>query len=641
MKKQIILGTAGHIDHGKSSLVRALTGVDPDRLQEEKRRGITIELGFAQLPFDKVNIGLIDVPGHEKFVRAMVAGATGIDMVMLVIAADEGVMPQTREHLDICSLLGIEHGFVALTKVDLVDEDWLELVKDDVQEALQESFLEDAPIVEVSAKTQQGLDSIRDQIEKMALSLPSKTQRGMARLPIDRVFELKGFGPVVTGTLYTGSFKEGDTITLLPDGHEGRIRGIQVHGHATEHAVAGQRTAINIQGIELSDIHRGQVLAHLEELEETKEFDARIQLLPHLPKPLKHRASILFHAGTIQVPGRIWLHAGETELYPGDPHWVRITLDQPTILLPEDRFILRGFQRFEGNGTTLGGGVVLDPYPPRRKRHDPQLKQRLLDLEEATPIEQIEQFVKEAGPKGLTLLQLRRRVACSLKELQQHIAKASSQGVLHQFEKQPPAYVHKQHFQTWTEETTQRLTSYHEAHPLEEGMAKESLKEQLGMTSQRLFNQLLQKMESEGKLQVLQDRVCLASHSIQLQANEANVEERLRAIYNEAKWTPPRARDLPQMLELDEALVQPILDYLVRQQQLIRVHEDLFFDVQHLETLKQALITFLEQNETISAQEFKQLTGASRKFAIPLAEYFDKQKLTLRVGDVRKLRASL
>jgi len=338
LNKQLILGTAGHIDHGKSSLVRALTGVDPDRLPEEKKRGITIELGFAKMQLGDMTFGIVDVPGHERFVRTMVSGATGIDLVILVIAADAGVMPQTREHLDICELLGIRSGMTVITKTDLIDdEDWLELVKEDVASTLEGTFLEESPIISVSSHTGQGLDELKKTIQKMAPTVKTKERRSLARLPIDRVFEQKGFGPVITGTLHSGTLQEGDQIALLPDGLSGRVRGLQAHGESIEKAVAGQRTAVNIQGIDLTDIHRGQVLIHSEQMEPTLEIDGFARLLSHLPSPIKQRASLLIHTGTVQIPCKIWLYDGDL-LEPGESSYVRIRLDKPTVLLPGDRF---------------------------------------------------------------------------------------------------------------------------------------------------------------------------------------------------------------------------------------------------------------------------------------------------------------
>ncbi len=636
MEKQLILGTAGHIDHGKSALVRALTGTDPDRLAEEKRRGITIELGFAELALGNYHFGIVDVPGHEKFVRMMVAGATGIDLVMLVIAADEGVMPQTREHLDICTLLGIKHGFIALTKVDLVDEDWLELVKEDIRASLRGSFLEEAELVPVSSKTGEGLERLKRVLIKLAEETSSKERRGLARLPIDRVFEQKGFGPVVTGTLGAGLLKVGDSISLLPDGFEGRIRGLQVHGKPVEEAVAGQRTAVNIQGIDLHDIHRGQVLIKGQSLKPTQEVTAKVRLLKHLPKPIKHRAPMLMHAGTVQIPCRIWLYE-EKNLPPATEAYARFLLEQPTILLPGDSFILRGFQRFEGYGTTIGGGTILDPFPPRRKR-GPRYLKRLAVLDEGEPIDVITLLAEEAATQGISREQLQQQVNITEKELQRLISKLLNQGILIQFERDPIRYIHKSNLEFLFQQLEEKLSTYHAEHPLDEGMGREELREQLSINSPKLFNILLQRMEKKGILVISKEYVKLATHRVRLKELEEKVEKKLIALYEEAGLTPPRARDLPKLTGFNGEDITPVLELLARRGTLVRIVEDLYFSKRAIDALQEQLVAFLLENRTIDAQNFKKLTQASRKFTIPLAEYFDKQKITHRVGDSRQLR---
>lgn len=639
MTKRLILGTAGHIDHGKSSLVLALTGVDPDRLKEEKSRGITIELGFAELSLGDLQVGVVDVPGHERFVRAMVAGATGIDLVVLVIAADEGMMPQTREHLDICSLLGISQGMVALTKVDLVDPEWLELVQDDIAQSLRGSFLEHAPIIPVSVVTGQGLDELKQQLLRIGKAVQGKSEDGLMRLPVDRVFEMKGFGPVVTGTLVSGTLIEGEQITLLPGHRQGRIRGLQVHNSPTERALAGQRTAVNIQGIELEDIHRGQVVVHTGALEETSMFDAKIQALAHLPKPIKHRSALLLHTGTVQIPCHVLIHDREP-LQPGESTWARIQLDEPTVLLPGDRLILRGFQRLEGHGTTVGGGVVLDPFPVWRKR-DPHWAERLQQLELGELETNLTLLALDAGVTGIGLAQLSQRTGFTTRRLQKSLGGLLSKGILVMYEKEPPQYIHKDSLIQLAHDLEERLEQHHKQYPLEEGMPREMLREQLQISSLKLFAVLLQKVIKEEQVAQEGERLRLSSHNIRFAAEEAAVQESILQLYREAKLVPPRARDLAEILQKQESDVQPILELLTRQRHLIRVQDDLFFDAQALLELKESVIQFLLEHESIDAQQFKQLTGASRKFTIPLAEYFDREKITVRTGDVRKLRRTV
>ncbi len=636
MTKRLILGTAGHIDHGKSSLVLALTGVHTDRLKEEKVRGITIELGFAELSLGDLQVGIVDVPGHERFVRAMVAGATGIDIVALVIAADEGVMPQTREHLDICSLLGVKQGLVVVSKVDTVDEEWLELVQDDIAGVLEGTFLEGAPILPVSSITGQGIELLKKELIKLGNQVESKAADGLMRLPADRVFEMRGFGPVITGTLVSGTLEEGDQIKLLPGDHIGRVRGLQVHGQSAQKVLAGQRTAVNLQGIELEDIHRGQVLVHANTLDATSMFDAKIQWLSHLHKPLKHHAPLLLHTGTVQVPCRILIHNREP-LQPGESTWVRIKLQDPTVLLPGDRLILRGFQRLEGHGTTVGGGVVIDPFPVWRRR-DPGLASRLERLEEGELEDNLSLLSEDAGLAGISLAQLSQRTGRTQKRLEKSVGRLLSKGSMVMFEREPPRYIHKESVSQLATALEARLKQYHEEFPMEEGMPREALREQLQVDSLKLFNMLLQRLLKGNQIAQEGDRLRQASHKVRFAEQEAALQEALQKIYLDGGLTPPRARDLPELLQAEEEEIQPILDLLTRRRKLLRVHEDLFFDLDTFENLKQNVIQFLLEHETIDAQQFKQLTGASRKFTIPLAEYFDREKVTVRTGDVRKLR---
>jgi selenocysteine-specific elongation factor len=636
LPRRFILGTAGHIDHGKSSLVRALTGTDPDRLVEEKERGITIELGFAKLALKDVEFGVIDVPGHEKFVRAMVAGATGLDLVMLVVAADEGVMPQTREHLDICTLLGVKHGLVALTKTDLIDdEDWLELVKLDVQEALADTFLEEAEIVAVSSNDGTGFEELKRVLLQCAKQVQEKTRREQPRLPVDRVFEMKGFGPVVTGTLLSGRLRVEDQVTVLPERHSGRIRGLQVHGEAVDEALAGQRTALNIQGVGLRELHRGQVIVK-GAVQTTTEFDAEVRLLSHLTGPLKHRASLLFHAGTVQIPCRLWLYT-DSHMQAGESGFARILLEEPAVLLPGDHFILRGFQRFEGNGTTVGGGEVVDPFPPRRKRREAGLE-RLLRLTGEERDEALSLLIEEAGGHGIGQEALEQRLPGSWKETQKLLASLLSQGVVGQFDKAPPRYVHRSILDRLTQETLRRLEKYHEDFPLEEGISREELREFLGLGQDKLYPFLLRRMAQHHGVVTVEDRVRLASHQVELKAAEAAAESYLQHSYKEGGLTPPRVKELMEDLGLERKALKPVLQLLMRRDEIVKITDELYFARESIDGLRQQLVAFLQEHGEITPQQFKQMTGASRKFTIPLAEYFDQQHVTRRVENLRVLR---
>src|SRR5918999_1795344 len=378
--KQVVMGTAGHIDHGKTQLIKTLTGIDTDRLKEEKERGITIDLGFAHLRFaDDTEVGVIDVPGHERFVRNMLAGVGGIDLVMLVIAADEGVMPQTREHLAICQLLRIKDGLVALTKTDLVDEDWLELVSEDTREFLKGTFLEGKPIVPVSAKTGQGIDDLRRGLQTLVARVPPKQLEGKFRLPVDRVFTIRGFGTVVTGTLFSGTIRVEDRIEIYPKGIEAKIRGIQVHNASVAEAVAGQRTAINLQGIDKVELGRGDVLGHPGEFASTFMLDAVLQHLADAPRPLRHRARVRLHLGTSEIMGRVML-LDRDELAPGEEAYVQFRLESPAVALPRDRYVIRSYSPVQ----TIGGGILLEVQPRKHRRYEEGLANHFRLLAESS-----------------------------------------------------------------------------------------------------------------------------------------------------------------------------------------------------------------------------------------------------------------
>src|SRR5512138_894939 len=445
--KRIVLGTAGHIDHGKTSLVKALTGVDTDRLREEKRRGITIELGFAHLALPDGSVaGVVDVPGHERFVRSMAAGAGGIDLVVLVIAADEGVMPQTREHLDICRLLGVPRGLVAVTKSDLLPglgAGWLPLLEQDVREVTRGTFLEGAPIVPVSSATREGLDRLVAELAALAAEVAERPADGPAFLPIDRAFSLKGFGTVVTGTLLSGELREGDEVALLPASHAVgalRVRSLQVHGAGTPRALAGQRTAVNLPGVEPAAIRRGQVLVHPGVVPASAVLDAELTLLAAAPKPLRHRAKLLLHVGTAQVPATVAL-LDRGELAPGGTAFGQLRLGAPAAALPGQRFILRGFAALEGRGKTVGGGRILAVAAPRRRRGRPETTARLDVLARGDPDARVEAVLELSGPAGLSLDALVGRTALSPRAVQGALDRLGARGGAVLFDRERRSYV--------------------------------------------------------------------------------------------------------------------------------------------------------------------------------------------------------
>jgi selenocysteine-specific elongation factor len=548
--KQIILGTAGHIDHGKTSLIKAITGTDTDRLKEEKERGITIELGFASLDLPNgQHVGIVDVPGHEKFVKNMVAGATGIDIVVMVIAADEGVMPQTREHMEICTLLGIKHGFVALTKMDMVDEEWLELAMEDVRDFTAGTFLENTPIVPVSAVKEQGLQEFSRVLETICNQVPERSMSSLFRLPVDRVFTMKGFGTVITGSLISGRVQVGDTVMIYPSMVTAKVRGIQVHNQGVSMAEAGQRTAINFQGLEKAAINRGEMLALPGTLKPSFMVDLQLQYLASNKKPIKNRTRVRFHTGTSEILGNLVLLDRE-ELPPGEKAAVQLRLDEPVCLVKDDRFVIRSYSPVR----TIGGGQVLNPIPPKHKRFKTDVVQGLQSIGERS---------------------------------------------------------------------------------------KEELKTKLPPNlSPKLFNLLMNQMLKDGEINVVEDTVHLASHTVALGADQEDIRDKILKTYRESGLQPPYFKELGKQLTADPARARDVLNLLVKEGRLVKVKEDLFFDADAVTRLKQRLVEFLTVNGEISTPQFKEMTAASRKYVIPLIEFFDAQNFTIRIGDIRKLRKS-
>ena len=474
--KQIILGTAGHIDHGKTSLIKALSGTDTDRLKEEKLRGITIELGFAALDLPSgQHLGIVDVPGHEKFVKNMVAGATGIDIVMMVIAADEGVMPQTREHMEICSLLGVRHGLVALTTLDMVDEEWLELVTEDVREFTEGTFLEEAPIMPVSSATGDGLPDLLKTLDEISARVPRHQPSSLFRLPVDRVFTMKGFGTVITGSLVSGQIKVGDGVQLYPGDVTAKVRGIQVHNEAVASAAAGMRTAINFQGLEKEAVKRGEVLATPGSLKSSYMIDLDLTFLESQKKPIKNRVKVRFHTGTSEILGVLVFFDTE-EVAPGARTVAQIRLDEPVALVRGDRYVLRSYSPIR----TIGGGTVINPIPVKHKRFRPEVVaglQAICDAQpDAEPEKLISEFLRQAGVAGVRFSDLTLMTNLPEKKLNQHLQLLLSHKTAVMVDKEQRACIHKEAFDGLIDDATEQLRAFHEKYPLKPGMSKEELK---------------------------------------------------------------------------------------------------------------------------------------------------------------------
>ena len=634
--KQVVIGTAGHIDHGKTQLIKTLTGIDTDRLKEEKERGITIDLGFAHLTYeDGTEVGVIDVPGHERFVRNMLAGVGGIDLVMLVIAADEGVMPQTREHLAICQLLRVKEGLVALTKADLVDEDWLELVREDTVEFLKGTFLEGKPIVPVSAKTGQGLDELKRVLQALVAHVPPKQLEGKFRLPVDRVFTIRGFGTVVTGTLFSGTIRVDDRIEIYPKGIEAKIRGLQVHNASVPEAVAGQRTAINLQGIPKVELGRGDVLGHPGEFAPTFMLDAVFQHLADAPRPLRHRARVRLHVGTSEIMGRVIL-LDRDDLAPGEEAFVQLRLEEPAIVLPHDRFVIRSYSPVQ----TIGGGMVLDVQPAKHRRGEAGLAAHFQLLAEGSPEEIFANQLKQATHQGLRLSAFLPRTKLSEARLRQVATTLQRAGRARAVNADTGWYLHADALDALTRELRRYLETYHRQNPLKPNISIEELRAKVRALGESVCLMALEELRQHGEVVVERDRVRLATHQVALDDTRERILNELEAEFLAAGYQPPRVEDLFAKLSIGKGHDKALLQVLLDQGRAVRLKENVVFHRSNLAKAESLLVQFLRDHREITPIEFKDLLGISRKYAIPMLEYFDSQKITIRVGDKRILRGA-
>ena len=633
----IIVGTAGHIDHGKTALVKALTGVDADRFPEEKLRGITIDIGFAELKLDELNIGFVDVPGHEKFVKNMLAGASGIDLVLLIIAADEGVMPQTREHFEICRLLEIKSGLIVLTKKDLVDEELLEFVKLDAQELVENSFLENAPVIAVSAKTGEGIEEFKKVLRETATKIPNRKNKTVARLPIDRSFSVKGFGAVVTGTLVSGEIKESDELEILPMRKKVRVRGLQTHGKAVKAAHAGQRTAINLGGIDHAEIERGMVLTVPNVLRPTQIFDAEIEVLKDAKRTLKSRQRVRVHIGTIEALARVQVLNNEGEIANGEKDFVQLRLEIPIVAIPNERFILRSYSP----QVTIAGGKILDASAIKHRRKDIESVQKYLqNLIEADndKAKQVKLFLETANEHGLTFSDLRARTGWRDEILKKAIAENIAKKAIIEAES---FYVARTPFDNLTAKTLAEIANHHRREPLARGIMRETLREKIfARLAPDIFKTTLSALEKEGKI-VAKDIVRLAAHSLELSAEEKLLRERFEKIYKIARLEVPKLDDAVleamQNTKSTKEHARKIFQLLLNSGEIVKVTEEFYFGREAIDDLVKEVKKFANQtsDRLIDVAMFKDIAGISRKYAIPLLEYFDREKLMRRAGDKR------
>jgi len=619
--KNIIVGTAGHIDHGKTALVKALTGIDADRLEEEKRRGITIDIGFAHLQLGPaLRLGFVDVPGHERFVKNMLAGVGGIDLVLFTIAADESIMPQTREHFDICRLLGIPKGIVALTKADLVDTDILDLVRLEVEEFVAGSFLEGAPVVAASSVTGAGLDELRERLRIAAETVVEKSAAGHFRLPLDRAFSIRGFGTVATGTLISGAVRKEQEVELHPGGRRLRVRGVQVYGEHAEQAVAGQRTALNLADIDPSELARGMVVAAPGLFRTTRQVDCSLELL-RSAKPLKHRAPVHFHAGTAEIEAQVRLLGGGAVLRPGERGWARIVLREPALLLPGDRFIIRMFSPV----VTIGGGVVLDTAGIRYRKAD-RVVERLRILSEAALADRIALIVRESR-YGLDMSKLVARTGLLESAIE---TAAAGTPLLHW--KQPQSwFVDRAWFESAREKLTRAVREFHQRNPLLPGIPKQDLRgRELPDAPAFLFDVLLAQAR---EIVVEGENVRLATHKLVLKQDEEQARSAIEHAFEQAGLAVPALPEVLAKSGVESARARSLLQILLREKRLIRVSDDLVFHHAAMEKLRQMLAVHKAARFSVGA--FKDWTGVSRKYAIPLLEYLDRERVTRRDGDER------
>lgn len=630
----VIVGTAGHIDHGKTALVKTLTGIDADRLKEEKERGITIDIGFAHLALDsETRIGFIDVPGHERFIKNMLAGIGGIDLVMLIIAADESVMPQTREHLDICSLLHIKHGFTVLTKVDKVEPGMADLVEVEVRELLKGTFLENSPIVRASSLTRQGIPQVIETLRDFVGKIGPKDAEDVFRLPVDRCFTMKGFGTVVTGTLIAGKVEKESEVEILPPRRKARVRGIQVHSCAANQALAGQRTALNLQGVEVSEIQRGMVLTVPGMFKPTSMFNCHLELLKSVDHPIEIRKRIRFHIGTAELMGYVVL-LGQRRLEPGESAFVQIRLEEPTFALPGDRFIIRQYSPM----VTIGGGKILDAAPAKHRRTDPVVLDRLRVYRDGRTDEQLLAVIEEAGLKTIELLELSSRRGLLPARVRERVLTLVKDGRVRLLTETPFVMVSAKAFNEAAQASAALVDRFHETNPLASGIGREELKTRLFSDAPALlFQTVLDKLVADQKIVLAQDLIHAFGRRVTLKAEEERMRDQLVERFKSSGLQVPAPDELISSLRLDRNTARKLIQLMLKENALVKINEDMLIHRAVVDKLISDVKARKSKNPKLGVSEFKDLAGVSRKFAIPLLEYLDRQRITRRVGDDRMI----
>ena len=639
--REIVLGTAGHVDHGKTSFIRALTGFETDRLKEEIQRGITIELGFAYLDLPCGHrIGIVDVPGHEKFVKTMVSGVSGIDILAFVVAADEGIMPQTIEHFEICRLMGVRQGLVIITKKDLVEPEWLEMVTDEIEEFCAGSFLEGAPIIHVSSTTGEGIDQVRSTLDEIVRRHDFHEVFGPFRLSVDRVFAMKGFGAVVTGTSISGRTSVGEDLRIYPTEQVAKIRGIQVHSQAVAEVEAGHRTAINLQGVDVAAIERGMVLAPPGSLQAHYILDCQFLYLAANTKALKHRTRIRVHLGTAEILGRVSL-LDRDEIKPGEEAGVQLLLENTASVWPGDRYVVRSYSPV----ATIGGGMVLGNVSPRKRKrlleHDRMYNRQILPILKDGSIEDKALFfLREIGELGLTADDLGIRLGLFGKHLKKALSDPISTKKIIVVDSAAQRYVSVEIAERMKEMMVAHLVSYHKNNPLQKGIAKEELRTGLGRkVDQKVFQYCLNELIRKEVVVQEESVVRLAGHQVSLKADEEKLNKDLSLWYrSKGLSTPTMKETMEQFAEYPQQLVKEVLDLQLREGRLFKISETLYYAGELIEPLIARVLQYMEKNGEIDAPAFKELTGLTRKFSIPILEYLDRVKITMRIEDKRILR---
>jgi selenocysteine-specific elongation factor len=627
--KSVIVGTAGHIDHGKTALVKALTGIDADRLEEEKRRGITIDIGFANLDLpmpdgETLRLGFVDVPGHERFVRNMLAGVGGIDLVLLVIAADESIKPQTREHFDICRLLSVRRGITVLTKSDAVDPETLEVVRAEVEDFLRDSFLgQPNPIVAVSSLTGAGLDDLKRALVQVASEAPARDSAAIARLPIDRVFTMKGFGTVVTGTLVSGTVRKEDELEVFPGGRRVRVRGVQVHGKSAEQAVAGQRTAVNLAGVTTEELARGMVLAPASTFQATSRADVELSLLTSA-KPLKDRARVHFHSYTSETIATVVLY-GKKQVGPGENAFAQLRLNGATLLLPGDRFIIRQFSPV----VTIGGGFVIENTSPKKVKAAADHAQLLKMLAEELRGGMLRARVAASGARGLGIAEAVARTGWHARQI------ISGASAVPEIVRIGDIFISRPAVDQVRKDLISALDAFHKHNALVVGMSKEELRGRFSEVAPAVFARVLEDALQVKSIQLAGELVRLPGRGVAMKDEEAESKKMIEAAFANAGLKVPALKDVLAGLKVDKVRAQKIVTLLLRDKILVKISDDLVFHRDALADLRQRIVAEKAKSPKLDVARFKDLAGVSRKYAIPLLEYLDREHVTRRVGDER------